>query len=322
MRAAIILGLMTWLGGPGIASPCASEPGDRSGGFPTAETGPEEPRGHLFIVGGGARPAALMRRFVELAGGRSDAHVVVLPLASGSPREAGAAAVAELEALGARARVLVPTREQAESPAADSLLDGATAIWFTGGDQARVTPVLLGTRLNASIRALYARGGVLGGTSAGAAVMSDPMLTGKQVRETLDYYGDEFPRIARDYIDLQPGLGYLRGTILDQHFTTRERHNRLLSAVLSNPELLGVGIDESTALLVRPDGSWEVLGKSVVSVYDAREATITSDSGGALGAGDIRLHVLPPGSRFDPATGIVRMQPESHFTEDRERGSS
>lgn len=278
-----------------------------AGGRPGDVAPQERARGHLFIVGGGARPEALMRRFVELAGGE-DAHIAVVPLASGSPDETGEALVAELSALGARARVLLPTRADAERADAAVLLGDATGVWFSGGSQSRVTAVLAGTPLSAAIGELYRAGGVVGGTSAGAAIMSDPMITGSQVRDTLGYFGDEFRSIARDYIQLAPGLGYARSVIIDQHFTARERHNRLLSAVLSHPYRLGAGIDESTALVIRPDGVWEIVGASVVSVYDARDARLTDPGAPLLGAAAVRLHVLPAGGTFDPATGVVTLR--------------
>lgn len=267
-------------------------------------------RGNLFIVGGGSRPPALMRRFVGLAGGPGQAVIVAIPLASASPVEAGQGLAEELRSLGADVRVLIPTRAEADSRDAADLLDGATGVWFNGGVQARVTQVLAGTRLADAIGRRYQQGGVIGGTSAGAAIMSDPMITGNQVRDTLGYYGDEFERIARDYIELTPGLGYITGVLIDQHFTARERHNRLLSAVLSHRYRLGAGIDESTALIIRPDGRWEVFGESVVSVYDARDATLTDAGAPVLGVSGVRLHVLPSGSVFDPGTGIVRLRTE------------
>jgi cyanophycinase len=105
--------------------------------------------------------------------------------------------------------------------------------------------------------------------------MSDSMLTGNQYRappDTNGYYGDEYDSIARHFIEVVPGLGFLSGAIVDQHFITRERHNRLLSVVLERPTLIGVGIDEGTALEVEPGGGWRVLGASAVVVYDVRAA--------------------------------------------------
>ena len=257
--------------------------------------------GSLFIVGGGSQPPELVSRFVELAGG-SAARIAVIPLASSVPKESGDGKVEQFEEFGASAFVLQPLRAEAER-GIPGVLDGVTGVWFTGGDQSRITAVLAGTRLLEQIRALYRGGAVIGGTSAGAAIMSDTMLTGDQTRaDSTGYYGDEFPTVARATIVVVPGLGFLPGTIVDQHFIWRERHNRLLSAVLERPSLIGVGIDESTALEVSPDGRWKVRGESQVIVYDARAARITPP-GAHLGAAGIHMHVLSPGSVFDPASG-------------------
>ena len=91
--------------------------------------------------------------------------------------------------------------------------------------------------------------------------------------------------------------------MVDQHFIKRERHNRLLSAVLERPGLVGVGIDESTAIEVAPDGHWTVLGLSDVIVYDARQARVSRHAGDLFGATDLRMHILPPGSTYDPKSG-------------------
>ena len=109
--------------------------------------------------------------------------------------------------------------------------------------------------------------------------------------------------IARDNVVTASGFALLPGAIVDQHFVRRRRNNRLLSLILENPRLLGVGIDESTALEVGPDGTWRVLGESVAVVYDARKAAITPSGAPALGAAGVRLDVLPAGSAYDPLTG-------------------
>ena len=157
----------------------------------------------------------------------------------------------------------------------------------------------------AQLRAMGAEA-VVGGTSAGAAVMSDSMLTGAQFRageDTAGFHGDEYPRVARGSIPLAPAFGFVRGALVDQHFLRRERHNRLLSVVLERPWLLGVGIDGGTALRVDPDGRWTVLGASAAVVYDARRARVTPRGAPALGAAEVRMHLLPAGSTFDPRTG-------------------
>lgn len=263
-------------------------------------------RGHLLIVGGGRQPPELVARFVELAGGPGRARIAVLPMASADPEASGREKAEELRGLGAETFVLNLTRARAMADSAARLLDAATGIWFTGGDQSRVTPVLRGTPVLRAIRDRWREGAVIGGTSAGAAVMPDSMLTGNQFRageDTAGYYGDEFTTVARRTIHVAPGLGFLPGTIIDQHFIRRERHNRLLASVLERPSLIGVGIDESTAIEVGPDGRWTVRGSGGVVIYDARAARITSPAAPVLGTADVRMHLLPPGGVFDPRTG-------------------
>jgi len=238
-----------------------------------------------------------MRRFVDLAGGPGRARIIVLPMASSEARETGDEQAAEFVALGVAAHSLNLTRAEAETEAASRSFEDVTGIWLSGGDQSRITAVLAGTRAAAAIRARYHAGAVVGGTSAGATVLSTPMITGKERN------GDGFLTIARDTVVAGQGLGLLPGAIVDQHFVRRKRHNRLLSLVLEQPHLLGVGVDESTALLVKPDGRWEVLGASVAVVFDARQSDVTSPVARVLGASDVRLHVLSPGSVYDPRSG-------------------
>ena len=285
------LALLAVLGLPGAASVLAM-PDDR-------------PRGSLVIVGGGDRPEGLMRRFVDLAGGPGKARVAVVPNASSEPEATGRELVAELEGLGAGAFVYHLNRAQAATDSAARRLDSVTGIWFSGGDQALVTDALAGTAALRAMQRRYKAGAVVGGTSAGAAIMSDSMITGDQTPpgDTTGYYGDEYPAIARRRVEIVPGLGFLRTAIVDQHFIRRERHNRLMSAVLERPALLGVGIDESTALEVMPDGRWRVLGESAVVIYDARQARVTERGRPVLGAMGLRLHVVPAGGLFDPTTG-------------------
>jgi len=275
----------------------------------TASTPPSpegaRPKGSLVIVGGGSRSEAMMRRFVELAGGAGKARIAVVPMASSEAQATGTEVAAELDSLGAATFVFLVDSAAAESEAAVRRLDAVTGIWFTGGDQELLTAAIGGT---ASLRAMHRRyreGAVVGGTSAGAAIMSDSMITGNQTPpgDTTGYYGDEFPAIARHRFQVVRGLGFLPEAIVDQHFIRRERHNRLMSAVLERPSMIGVGIDESTALEVRPDGTWRVLGESVVVIYDARRARLSGRATPVLGATDLRVHVLPPGGVFHPTVG-------------------
>jgi cyanophycinase len=265
--------------------------------------------GHLLIVGGGPIPPEITRRFVDLAGGPGKARIVVFPMASGDS-DAGIEMTADLGKLGASAERIVLDHARADSEEAVKRLEGVTGIWFGGGDQVKLTAALGGTRVEAAMHKLLAAGAVLGGTSAGAAVMTTPMLTGEErhvggLRPPSNPKDDlaAYMTVARDDVETVPGFGFLPGAVVDQHFIRRRRSNRLLSVVLENPQLVGVGIDESTALEIGPDGKWRVLGESAAMVFDARRARITPVGARALGATGVSLLVLPAGSTYDPASG-------------------
>lgn len=256
------------------------------------------PSGSLLIVGGGDTPVTVQQRFVELAGGGGLARVAVLPMASTEGDEEANEVIDDLRKLGADAELLAFAPEDMDSDAAVRRLEGYTGYWFIGGDQSRLANALRHTRVLDTLERRYMEGAVVGGTSAGASVMSSMMLTGKTVvpadEETTDMLN-----IARGVMELSLGFGFIRGAIVDQHFMRRARYNRLISAVLDHPLMLGVGIDEETALLVRPDGQWEVLGNNYVKIFDAYRALVIDDEGAMAKASDIRMHILPQGSLFN-----------------------
>lgn len=255
------------------------------------------PRGHLLLNGGGGEATGYWLKFFELAGGK-DQPIVIVPTASERP-EAGPEYVEELVPLGAtNARWLpIRTRQDAEQPEIVAALAGARAIFFTGGDQSRITAAILGTAAEKAIRAVYETGGVLGGSSAGLACMSEKMLTGE---------GD-FTRLTAGNVELKPGLGFVTEAILDQHFVSRQRQNRLISAVLENPTLLGVGVDERTTIWVKPDRTFEVLGDGWVMIFDARKSAIrriVADAVTRLAAAELVTRILVAGDRFDLKSGL------------------
>ena len=255
-------------------------------------------RGYLFIIGGGDRPENMMRRFVELAGGFGSGKIIVFPMASSEPEETGAALVSEFKKLGARqVESHVLTREQAMTEGSTRLLDGAGGVFFSGGDQSRQTAVLLNTDLHDRLLELYRQGCVMAGTSAGAAVMSEVMITGEERRQPEE--GHEFNTLEAANIVTTPGLGFLRSAIIDQHFVTRKRHNRLISLMAEHPSLLGIGIDEGTAVIVRPDETFEVIGEKSVVVYDATLAEVTIAPSRLIALRGVVMHVLIAGDRFD-----------------------
>ena len=279
-------------------------------------------RGTLFIVGGGPQPPALVQDFVDLAGGAGRARIIVFAMASINGLQSGEEKAADLRALGASARNVWVTNAQANTDSVAHLLDDATGIWFAGGDQVLLVRALEGTKTERAIHRRYAAGAVVGGTSAGAAVMSAIMLTGDErhpggARPASDSSSaSAYMTIARDNIVTAPGFGLISNAIVDQHFLRRKRNNRLVSAVLEQPVHLGVGVDESTALIVEPDGRWRVAGAGVAVVYDARHARITPP-GATLGAAGMIMHVLPAGSRYDPQRGSVILPPAVKASEKR-----
>lgn len=276
-----------------------------------AQRASQASRGRLFIVGGGPQPPALVQEFVDLAGGRK-ARIIVFAMASASGLTSGEEKAASLRTLGAASINVYVNAQQANTDSVVALLDGATGVWFGGGDQTLLTKALLGTRVERAIHTLYRNGAVIGGTSAGAAVMSAVMLTGDErhpggARPPADSSSaTAFMTIARDNIVTDSGFALISNAIVDQHFLRRKRHNRLISLVLERPVHLGVGIDESTAIIVEPDGTWRVAGASVAVVYDARRGAITP-TGATLGASGMLMHVLPAGSRYDPRTGVATL---------------
>ena len=275
---------------------------------PAAHSGAPK-RGTLFIVGGGPQSPALVQEFVDLAGGAGHSKIVVFGMASATGLATGEEKANDLRKLGATALNVFVNAAQANADSVAHLLDGATGVWFIGGDQVRLLDALKGTKTEEAIHRLYANGAVIGGTSAGAAVMSSTVLTGDErhpggVRPVNDTSSaGAWMTIARDNVVTTSGFGFIANAIVDQHFLRRKRNNRLISLVLDQPVHLGVGIDESTVLVVEPDGRWRVDGESVAVVYDARQASVTQP-GATLGASGVVVHVLPAGSRYDPQTGV------------------
>ena len=263
---------------------------------------PRPAKGHLVIIGGGERTERIMKRFFELAGGPEKARIIILPMASGVPDTTGMEEKAEFQAAGVRnVEWLLFNREQASHPDIARKLEGATGIFFSGGDQARLTRVIVGTPVHEKLLALYRDGAVMAGTSAGAAIMSKVMITGDELinKDTVNI----FRSIMKGNIQTIEGIGFLDKVVIDQHFIKRKRLNRLVSVVLEHPGLPGIGIDESTAVQVNPDGTFEVLGEGTVVVLDARKAhSIHADEHGNLAGRNIRMDVHSAGETFNLGT--------------------
>ena len=272
-------------------------------------------RGYIIPVGGAEEKVgdvAILRRFANLCGGPA-ARIGIIPTAS-ELSDTGERYVALFKSLGAASAVSLPIQSRADADDIEivSALDDVDGIFLTGGNQLRLSTTVGGTEVARAIRRRNTEGVHVAGTSAGAAIMSDSMLTGNQFypgMTTAVDSGVSSKRIARNIIEVIPGLGFLHGAIVDQHFIKRMRENRLMSVILERPSLLGVGIDESTALRVYPDGHWQVYGASAAIVFDARSATITPGSAPKLGVSGMRVSILPAGSTFDPRTGKATLPP-------------
>jgi len=250
--------------------------------------------GTLVIVGGGGTPADVIEYTISLAGG-PDAAIIVLPQASAT-ETAGESSVRMFEEAGARN---VTSWRFAGSPGTEdldgpwpSIADTATAIrsadmiWFSGGGQVRLKRALDEAGLADLIRQRHADGMVVGGSSAGAAVMAEVMITG-------DDYDLEGITVGSTHV--AEGLGLWPDALIDQHFLKRQRNNRLLAAVLDHPALIGVGIDERTAIIVELE-SLRVMGESSVVMFDARDARVKEvETGAPAAANAIRMHVLTRG---------------------------
>jgi len=241
--------------------------------------------GPLIVVGGGAVGPEIVAKALELGGGRS-AVVAVLPQASEEP-DAGEASVKDFLAAGAKSAAIVSF----DATDADAAIRRATLIWIPGGDQNRFMQLVQRAGLADVIRERHRAGVAVGGTSAGAAVMADAMFTGDADLTSLT---------AGATVTAQ-GLGLWPEVLIDQHFLKRQRDNRLISAVMDRPALVGVGIDEGTAVIVRGD-AFEVLGASSVVVIDARLAKVEPRGRGALVSGrDVRLSILHSGQTYSLA---------------------
>ncbi len=244
----------------------------------TAQQGPEH--GSLVIVGGAMRDPQILDRFIQLAGG-NDAAIVVVPTAGGAAdyddswggmdtfREAAAASVTLLHTYDPE----VADREGFAAPIRE-----ATGVWFTGGRQWRLADAYLGTRVDTELRALLGRGGVIGGSSAGATIQGDYLARGDSSTNTI-MMGDH-----------EQGFAFVEGVAIDQHLLQRNRQFDLLEIVGARPDLLGIGIDEDTAIVVRGN-RFEVIGCGYVAIYDAQRQI---DSGGSF-------YFLAPGDLYDLA---------------------
>lgn len=260
---------------------------------------PQPRYGQLIIIGGAEdkkNDCKVLREFIRQSGGRQ-AHIVVMTVATDLPGEVGTDYQDVFERLGVEEVRIVGTvsREEADHPETLAAVQWATGIYFTGGDQARITRYLKDTEFDRLIHQCHAQGLVIGGTSAGAAMMPDMMIV----------KGDSETNPRVEVVEMDQGMGFLPGVVLDQHFAQRGRLGRLLSALAQEPVVLGLGIDENTAIVVNGD-VFEVIGEGAVTIVDVANIThsnlhrLLPDE--ALALCDAKLHILPSGYRFNLKT--------------------
>jgi len=259
-------------------------------------------RGKLFIIGG-AQTKEITQKFVELAGGK-DARILIIPNASSNKVRSGENQKNEFVELGAKAEYIIFSKENADDPSNLEKLSWANAVYFTGGDQSLLTKDLLGTKLLEKIYELHNKGGLVGGSSAGAAVMSEIMITGNELKnkDTVQ----SFISIQKGNIETSKGFGFVKNAIVDQHFIKRKRHNRLITLMCEHPNLLGIAIDEATAIILNPDDTFEVFGENQVIVFDPTESeNVRVDKNDNLGITNLKMHLLINGDKFDLKTKKV-----------------
>ncbi|MBI4540341.1 MAG: cyanophycinase [Gemmatimonadetes bacterium] len=243
---------------------------------PAQEVGPA--RGALVIVGGALEDTTILRRFLNLAGG-ADAPIVVIPTAGeAEDYDDYYSGLLAFKALGATNLTVLHTRDRAvaNSDSFGRPIREARGVWFPGGRQWRLADSYLNTKVHQELWKLLERGGVIGGSSAGATIQGSFLVRGDTKTNEL---------LIGDHTE---GFGFLKNVAIDQHLLRRNRQFDLIQVIEAQPELLGIGIDENTAIVVQGD-RFEVVGQSYAAVYDRGRQL---DSGG-------RFYFLAPGDQFD-----------------------
>jgi len=237
----------------------------------------------------------MIDRLIDESGLRQGGYAVILPMSSLSQDSSIYYAKEPFTTAGInKVYGIRCNKEDANSSAKSDSVRFAKLVYISGGDQTRFMDIVRGSDLEKAIHEAYAHGAMIAGTSAGAAVMSAVMITGEQLKKP--EYSATFTTIEQGNLETKNGLGLLKSAVIDQHFLIRSRHNRLLTAILEFPSLKGIGIDESTAILV--EGKYaEVVGNSQVLVYSNPKKQVKKMNG-KYGAKDLRLSIYLAGEKF------------------------
>jgi cyanophycinase len=279
-------------------------------------------KGPLIVIGGHEEirdrdEREILKEVARCAGAGKGAKrgLVIVTVATQLPESVGADYVHAFRQLGVgQVDVLdIRTREEAFHESNLKKLSNACVIYFTGGDQLRITSQIGGTPVFKRMLEIHEQGGVIAGTSAGAACVPETMLISGD--------GEQAPNVAS--LGMAPGLGLLKGVVVDSHFAERGRIGRLLGAVAQNPYNLGIGIDENTGILVEDETRFRVLGTGAVYVIDGRRISYSSlseeNQRGSMSIHNLTLHVLARGDEYDlaareplgPKDGVARRKKDN-----------
>jgi cyanophycinase len=261
--------------------------------------------GRLLVIGGAEDPdekkLKILPLFVKMAGGKN-ARIVVCGSPSEDPKDKERKYDRVFAKIGVASVFKAGIQERHDAEREDLLeaTEKATGVFFTGGDQLRLTSTVAGTPFEECVRRrLWNEGLVVGGTSAGAAAMSSTMLIG----------GSDKGTVRRSDVSLAPGLGLWRDVVIDTHFSQRGRVSRLMTIFAENPQMIGIGIDENTAVELTPGETFTVHGEGAVFVFDGMITHSNAADVGekeVLALTDALIHVLPEGYRFD----LIKKRPQ------------
>ena len=252
-------------------------------------------KGSLFIIGGGTRSPELIQALVKTASMKAKDYIIVLPMATAEPDASFEAIKKQLAQASKNAigNLNFTSGNVNDKKWLDSLT-GARLIYIVGGDQTKFMKVVLNTPVYQAIHKAYQNGATIAGTSAGAAVMSKQMITGKQLRDTV--YKETFNKLWAENIQFEEGLGLLDSAIIDQHFLKRSRFNRLISALAAYPKYDCIGIDEGTAIIVHQQ-QVTIAGVSQV-IRIAKPKNLKTTEKGLIKMEDMQFSLYTAGDQF------------------------
>ncbi|BDR65887.1 cyanophycinase [Clostridium tetani] len=259
--------------------------------------------GNLIIIGGAEDKKGDKSILKEISSyiNHEESHLIIATVASEIPEKLGIEYKEIFKELNVKKVSILQVKEREDAFKLENinLINNASAVFFTGGDQLRITSMIGGTPLYKAIHKSYKNGCIYIGTSAGASVMSDTMIVSGP--------NDESPR--KYTLKMAPGLGLIKDVIIDQHFAQRGRIGRLLVAIAQNPQIIGIGIDEDTAIIVNDKASFRVIGSGAVYILDGSEITKSNvseqKSEEILSIFNIRMHVLKKDDKFDLSRRIL-----------------